>query len=272
MSRASPVKLRTYLRKRNLERQGSGHDWVFCGRVYHFSGLLENTGCEPLVLYGVASKLLAIPLLAAVAFVIFAPAIAQDETYHSFADQRTLAGIPNFWNVISNLPFAVVGFLGLRKARDTAERILFAGVLLTAFGSAGYHWAPNDARLVWDRLPMTVVFMALVSILIGRRFLFPLLAFGIASILWWIATGDLRLYAVAQFGAVFVAVFAMFFSASARRLWPVLMLYALAKLAEHFDQAIYSALPLSGHTVKHLLAAAASYAILRWSLRECETS
>jgi hypothetical protein len=212
----------------------------------------------------VPSRFLAIPLLAAVAFVIFAPAIAQDETYHSFADQRTLAGIPNFWNVASNLPFALVGFLGLKKACDAAQRILFTGVLLTAFGSAYYHWAPNDARLIWDRLPMTLVFMALVSIVIGRRFLFPLVAFGIASILWWIATGDLRLYAVAQFGAVFVVVFAMFFSTPARQLWPVLLLYALAKLAEHFDQAIYAALPVSGHTIKHLLAAAATYWILRW--------
>jgi hypothetical protein len=209
-------------------------------------------------------KLLAVPLLVAVLFVIFAPAISQDETYHSFADQRTLAGIPNFWNVVSNVPFAVVGLLGLRTARDAATKILFAGVLLTAFGSGYYHWSPNDSRLVWDRLPMTLVFMALVSIVIGHRLLYPLLAFGIASILWWIATGDLRLYAVAQFGAVFVVVFAMFHSAPARRLWPVLVLYSLAKLAEHYDQSIYAALPVSGHTVKHLLAAGATHAILRW--------
>jgi hypothetical protein len=210
------------------------------------------------------SWLIAIPLLAAIAFVVFAPAISQDEGYHSFADQRTLLGVPNFWNVVSNLPFAVVGFLGLRKARDAASRILFSGVFLTAFGSGYYHWAPSDTRLVWDRLPMTLVFMALVSMVVGTRWLYPLVAFGIASILWWVATGDLRLYAVAQFGAILVVVFAMFFSAEVRRLWPVLLLYALAKLAEHYDQSIYAVLPLSGHTLKHFLAAAATYWILRW--------
>jgi hypothetical protein len=214
----------------------------------------------------VPNRLLWIPVLAALAFVLFVPAIAQDETYHSFADQRTLLGIPNFWNVVSNLPFAVVGILGLRKARTAAERVLFAGVLLTAFGSAYYHWFPNDARLVWDRLPMTLVFMALVSIVLGGRFLYPLLGFGICSILWWIATGDLRLYAVAQFGAALIVLVAMFVSPPMRRLWPVLVLYTLAKLTEHYDPNIYAALPLSGHTVKHFFAAAATY-----GLKACET-
>ena len=43
------------------------------------------------------------------------PPIAQDPTYHQFADQRTLLGIPNFWNVVSNLPFVLVGAMGLRQ-------------------------------------------------------------------------------------------------------------------------------------------------------------
>jgi hypothetical protein len=28
--------------------------------------------------------------------------IQQDQLYHVFADQRTLLGIPHFWNVVSN--------------------------------------------------------------------------------------------------------------------------------------------------------------------------
>jgi hypothetical protein len=126
---------------------------------------------------------------------------------------------------------------------------------------------------------MTLVFMALVSMVIGTRWLYPLLAFGIASVGWWVATGDLRLYAIAQFGAILVVIFAMFTSAHVRRLWPVLVLYVLAKLAEHYDQTIYAALPLSGHTLKHFLAAAATFCILPWLrkastgvLQECETS
>src|SRR5258708_20597329 len=98
--------------------------------------------------------------LAAAAFFIFVPRIPQDEAYHQFADGRAIAGVPNFWNVVSNLPFAVVGILGLRKLHGLTNRVLFTGVLLTCFGSAYYHWAPSDARLLWDALPMTVIFIS----------------------------------------------------------------------------------------------------------------
>lgn len=90
------------------------------------------------------------------------PPIPQDPHYHEFADQRTLLTIPNFWNVVSNLPFVLVGGAGLRKFRhDPIPAMLFLGILLTGFGSAYYHWYPNDDTLFWDRLPMTLVFMAI---------------------------------------------------------------------------------------------------------------
>src|SRR5262245_15202615 len=38
--------------------------------------------------------------------------IPQDLSYHTFADDRTMLGVPNFLNVASNLPFIVVGVLG----------------------------------------------------------------------------------------------------------------------------------------------------------------
>ena len=97
------------------------------------------------------------------------PPLHQNEDYHHFADQRTLLEIPNFWNVVSNAPFAIVGLLGLIALGGAASRILFAGVFLTAFGSAYYHLAPDDARLVWDRLPMTIVFMTLFALVINER-------------------------------------------------------------------------------------------------------
>ena len=102
------------------------------------------------------------PLLVS-AFFLFVPPIAQDETYHLFADSRLIWSIPNFWNVASNLPFAIVGILGLWKLHGILNRVLFTGVLLTFLGSAYYNLAPSDARLVWDRLPMTLVFMALLT-------------------------------------------------------------------------------------------------------------
>ena len=216
---------------------------------------------------------LLIAAVLALAFLILAPPIPQDQDYHLFADQRSILGIPNFWNVISNLPFLLVGVLGLRGFRDAASRILFTGVALTSFGSGYYHLHPNDATLVWDRLPITLVFMGLLTLVIsqwigpvwGRRsLLLPLVLFGIGSVVWWRFTGDLRAYAVAQFGPALVMLPAFWFDRTIRGLWPAGALYALAKIAETFDRGIYTAIPVSGHTLKHLAAALATLWILRW--------
>jgi hypothetical protein len=109
----------------------------------------------------------------------FVNPIAQDPQYHSFADQRTLLGIPNFWNVASNLPFLLVAAFGIRAFRSSAafinnwERVAYAallcGVALVAFGSGYYHAWPDNATLFWDRLPMAIVFMALLATTIGER-------------------------------------------------------------------------------------------------------
>ena len=60
------------------------------------------------------------------------PPIPQDQGYHEFADQRMLLSIPNFWNVVSNLPFIAVGGVGLWRLRhDPTVIVLFLGILLT---------------------------------------------------------------------------------------------------------------------------------------------
>jgi len=126
----------------------------------------------------------------------------QDQAYHQFADQRELFGIPNFWNVVSNLPFVAVGAVGLlRFHRDVTTTVLFAGIFLTGFGSSYYHLDPNDSTLFWDRLPMTICFAAILSAVVeervdakaGAMLLRPLLAIGIFSLLLWRWTDDLRL-------------------------------------------------------------------------------
>ncbi len=212
--------------------------------------------------------LIAAAVLAVLAFFLFVPPITQDQAYHFFADDRTILGIPNFWNVVSNLPFALVGLLGLWKLRGLADRVLFAGVLLTFFGSAYYHLAPSDARLVWDRLPMTLVFMALLACVIevDNRLLAVFLASGVASVLWWSVSNDLRPYVLVQFGPLLILVPALWFLRNARYLAAVLAFYALAKLAEFYDRGIFSTLPISGHSIKHVLAAIATYYIFRWRL------
>ena len=167
------------------------------------------------------------------AFILIVPPIAQDETYHCFADSRAVWGIPNFWNVASNLPFAMMGILGLWKLRSVFDRVLFVGVLLTFFGSAYYHLAPSDARLVWDRLPMTLVFMALLACVVtgaddsrfSRWLLASLVACGAASVLWWIATNDLRFYVLVQFGPLLILVPALWIVHDARYLAAALTFY-----------------------------------------------
>ncbi|MBI1737139.1 MAG: alkaline phytoceramidase [Candidatus Rokubacteria bacterium] len=218
------------------------------------------------------------------------PPIAQDPAYHAFADRRAALGIPNVANVVSNAGFAVVGALGLGwlRRRGTAlaawERvaalILFAGVSLTAVGSAHYHLAPDNARLVWDRLPITLVFMPLFALVIGDRIdaragrllLLPLVAAGGASVVGWHVSelagrGDLRFYALVQFfPMVAVPLILILFPArslGAAWLWTALVLYALAKAAELADGWVLAATGIvSGHTLKHIGAALSAACLL----------
>jgi len=139
-----------------------------------------------------------------VAGLIIAGPIPQDTSYHNFADVRTIWGIPNFWNVMSNIPFLLVGALGLYQLNrpvkltiDHSNRFIyavyFAGIVLLALGSSYYHFSPSNSTLVWDRLPITLVFMSLMAIVtaefvsarLGKLLLTPLIAFGILSILYW---------------------------------------------------------------------------------------
>ncbi len=224
------------------------------------------------------------------------PRIPQPQSYHRFADHRSFLGTPNFGDVASNLPFAVIGAWGIafvlqsRRKRDHRtfldEReqwpylFAFVGLLLTALGSSYYHLIPDNARLVWDRLPMTITFMSLVSAVIAERisvrlgiWLLPvLLMIGPASVLQWYwsetrGAGDLRFYAAIQAYSALVILMALLFPRRYTRTGDfglVIGFYALAKLLELLDKQIFDALHVvSGHTLKHLAAAAAGYCILR---------
>jgi hypothetical protein len=205
------------------------------------------------------------------------PPFLQDQHYHQFADQRDLFGIPHFWNVVSNLPFVVIGAAGLWQfRRDPTAVVLFSGILLTGFGSAYYHLSPDDISLFWDRLPMTLCFAGILAAMVqervdtraGSQMLWLLLAIGIFSLVLWRWAGDLRLYAWAQFFPMLAMVLILLLfppKYTGTSYWVIALgLYAFAKLLEFFDGSIFSAgSVLSGHTLKHLAAAAASMAILR---------
>jgi hypothetical protein len=225
---------------------------------------------------------------------IFSPRVPQPRSYHNFADNRGWLGIPNFADVVSNFPFAVVGVWGWwfvfsgsgrQKFAATLERwpyaLGFFGLLLTSFGSSYYHLAPDNARLVWDRLPMTLVFMPLVAAMIAERinvkaglWLLPVLtAIGAGSVWQWYASelrgeGDLRMYAAVQAYALVVLLVSLLlppkYTRSADLVW-VVGFYVLAKILEIADRQVFALTgrTVSGHTLKHLAAAAAGYWILR---------
>lgn len=215
---------------------------------------------------------------ASLAGLLLLPALPQDQSYHLFADCRTVAGIPNFWNVVSNIPFVAIGAAGLWRFQDDPPTIvLFLGFFLTGIGSSYYHWHPNDATLFWDRLPMTLSFAAILSLVAAERvdprmgsyIFWPLLTIGLFSLVLWRWIDDLRLYFWAQFfpGLALLLLLALYPPKySGTCYWIIAVaLYALAKVFEFSDYTIFSAgYLLSGHTLKHLTAAAGCFAILRY--------
>lgn len=229
-------------------------------------------------------------LAAVIALAIHGP-IPQSQSYHGFADKRAIWGIPHFFDVISNLAFVLVGLLGLYGSfvsntikmvteNRMGYRVFFIGVALVGVGSGYYHLAPSNESLVWDRIPMTIAIMALVSIVIsefvsirlGTILLIPFVAIGILSVLYWYWTettgnGDLRPYVLVQFlpmiviPVILVCFDSVFTKTSSY--WLLLSAYVIAKLCEHFDREIFSVVGLvSGHTLKHLAAAVGIYLLL----------
>jgi len=228
--------------------------------------------------------LLAATLLAIIAVFLFVDPYPQPQSYHAFADDRALLGLANFWNVATNAVFLIPGIAGLwiLRSRDhpgivpglfPAYHILFIGVLLTAFGSGWFHLAPDNDSLFWDRLPMTIAFMSLLSIIVGehvserlgRRLLWPLLVIGAASVFYWDYSesqhaGDLRLYGLVQFLPMLLIPTILLTYRSVfdqtRFIWVVFLLYALAKAFEQLDATIYGwGEVISGHSIKHVCAA-----------------
>ena len=213
--------------------------------------------------------------------------LAQDPAYHLFADRRTFLGIPNFWNVASNLPFVVVGVWGFAFVRRQVDEplrfawlVFFAGIFLTAFGSGYYHLRPDNESLAWDRLTMSIGFMSFVAIVIGeyvsidwgKRLVLPLVITGAASVLYWSHTeqlgiGDLRPYALVQFmPMVFVPVVILVRRDRSDLGWYIawmIAFYAMAKVLEFFDAGVFSVGELmSGHALKHIFAALGPAALL----------
>jgi hypothetical protein len=215
------------------------------------------------------------------AFVLSLDRFPQPLSYHDFADFRNVFGMVNFWNVASNLPFLIFGGSGLiytMVARPPGARnswmIFFAAMVLVSVGSAWYHLAPDNSRLLWDRLPIGMLMGALFAAVLAEhagpaqeQWLIPAVLVGAASVLHWHATDDLRLYAWVQVWTPIAAlIFLLLFEPlhpGRKWLLAAFLLLFLARVTEHYDIAIYRTTHglVGGHTLKHLLAGLAPLAI-----------
>ncbi|MFK7816238.1 MAG: hypothetical protein AB8B92_07875 [Gammaproteobacteria bacterium] len=210
----------------------------------------------------------------------FIAPIPQDLNYHNFADSRALFGINNFLDVFSNLPFLLVGILGLHYTfknwgitSSWSWLVFFVSIFFVALGSSYYHLNPENNTLTWDRLPMAIGFMALFVIVVtdyvhqnlGKWLLLPMCLVGILSVIYWHITDDLRFYAWVQFVSMALLLIIIFVY-KPNHLQPKYLIYAyifyaLSKLTEYFDKQIFEMIDqlVSGHTIKHLLASIATF-------------
>jgi hypothetical protein len=242
--------------------------------------------------------ILAVVMVGLAAAVAMRPPLRQDPAYHDFADRRALFGIPNVADVGSNLLMlaaAVAGIARLWRSHrpekpssllHSTEQWLYwrfyLAAALTALGSIYYHLAPDTLRLLWDRLPLSILLASFVAMLISERIdpragLLtgpPLLFLAVGSVLYWYAgemqgAGDLRLYLFVQLTVlILVPLILLLFDSpypgESGLWWGVWLVYALAKESEQFDRQLFSLGHLiSGHTLKHLLAAAAVFMTVR---------
>jgi hypothetical protein len=222
--------------------------------------------------------------------------IAQTADYHNFADHSSVFGIPHAADVLSNIGFAFVaiwGWLALHRHRDSDQlragwpgyRLFLIGLFLTAFGSAYYHLAPDNSRLIWDRLPIALV---CAGLLVGVRGdtrpqlkteleAIGLGLFAVASVVWWVYTDqhgadDLRPYLLLQVLALILIPLWQWIYRAPRTdriaFGAAMGLYVLAKVAELLDHEIADMSGfVSGHTLKHLISTAATAAVV-WGLTQ----
>ena len=218
---------------------------------------------------------------------LLGPSVGQPANYHQFADQHTWFGIPFAMDVLTNLPFAVWGIIGLLRLRelprhrlDASQRgtakLFFAGLVLTAICSGWYHWEPRDAGLAVDRLGMVVAFAGLlglaaasrISARCGTALALVVVVLGPMSVATWALTANVLPWAVLQFGGMAVVLCLARLPRLAGALpvqWgSVILIYAAAKLLEQGDHHVYQLLgyTLSGHSLKHLVASMAAWPVL----------
>ncbi|MEO8023969.1 hypothetical protein [Polaromonas sp.] len=236
--------------------------------------------------------LLAVLLLALVA--VAGPALVQPAHYHDFADQRSWGALPHAMDVLSNLPFALWGLVGMgvlvqalrRQAVDRTAAwlagLFFGGLMVTTAVSAIYHWQPDNAGLLWDRGGMVLAFAGLlglaawqgISARAGVVLAAAVLVLGPVSVQVWAMSGNLLPWGVLQFGGMglIVGLACLRTQTAGGQLhhglpirWSLLIaLYALAKVLELGDHQVFewTGHIISGHSLKHIVASCAAWPVV----------
>lgn len=203
-------------------------------------------------------------------------------------------GLPHAENVLTNIPFLLVGVWGLFRFRrytinSNVERLCWLGFLIgvaaTFFGSSYYHLAPDNLRLVWDRIPIIFSFVCLFHAILAERVsekfvmksLLPLLILSISTVIYWYITetrelGDMRAYILVQLLPMLLIPFILkWYTPRYSHGWMILLVglwYLLAKVFEGLDAFVYGLNGyLSGHGIKHLIAALACMQVV-WMLEK----
>jgi hypothetical protein len=209
--------------------------------------------------------------------------ISQDQSYHIFADQRSFLSIPNFFDVITNILFAFIGLIGLyftsqikSEQASVSWFVLFFGIFTLCFSSGYYHWNPTDKTLFWDRLSLTLIFTSMVIALLSeyislhleKLLLWPAIVIGIFSTVYWILFQDLRIYFWIQLTPIIMILLLLILfpgkKGEKKYLIMTLSFYLLAKIVEIYDKEIFimNNEILSGHSLKHIFAAAGVLSLL----------
>lgn len=212
--------------------------------------------------------------------------IQQFDHYHEFADQAYWLGISHARDVFSNFAFLLVGLWGLQQfmyhwssVKDHRRPALLSfifSIIATAWCSSYYHLAPDDVRLFWDRLPIATACASLIvlmrptikmSLPTAWSELLLALILAVLSVWWWQYSSDLRAYLVLQIFAILLPPLWQYLGQAPQHermsFGLAIGLYVLAKVFELADVAILDAIGvISGHSLKHLLAALAAYFIV----------
>ena len=181
------------------------------------------------------------------------------QSYHNFSDKRTILGIPNGINVLSNIVFIFLAIYLLQKKKSN---LLSIYLILLAIASSYYHLNPSDDTLFWDVLMIATTSMIIFTMMSGTKNGEIFYLFGILSVIYWKMTGDLRLYLIILIGLPLYIVLKYYKDITLRKyVITFIITFTLARLFEHNDHFIYKITnnTISGHTLKHIFAGLSIY-------------